>query len=47
MGYSPWGLKESDKAEVTEHAQLLNNVVLVSAVQQSEPVIHMHISLHF
>ena len=47
VGYSPWGLKESDKAQVTEHAQLLNNDVLVSAVQQSEPVIHMHISLHF
>ena len=34
MGYSPWGHKESDAAEVTEHAicTLPCNIMLVSLV---------------
>ena len=71
-GYSPWGHKESDTTEATEHAskrgtklkvslrsacrwpssfpiavQLIYSVVLVSGVQQTESVIHIHISTLF
>ena len=42
-GYSPWSPKESDTTERLS-AQLLYNVVLVSAAQQSESAICMHIS---
>ena len=42
-GYSPWGPKESDTTERLS-TQLLYNVVLVSAAQQSESAICIHIS---
>ena len=38
-GYSPWG---SEETGMTEHTQ---NVVLVSAAQQSESAIRIHTSL--
>ena len=44
--YSPWGHKESDTTEVTGFPSLLKNV-LVSAVQQSESAIQIHMSLLF
>ena len=27
MGYSPWGHKESDMTEVTEHAHTVNEII--------------------
>ena len=33
--------------EATQQQQLINNIVLVSTVQQSESVIHIHISTLF
>ena len=41
---SPWGLKESDTAEHST-AQLIYNVVLFWGIQQSVPIIHLHISI--
>ena len=43
---SPWGLKESDTAEHST-AQLIYNVVLFWGIQQSVPIIHLHISILF
>ena len=46
-GYSPWGCKESDTTEQPTFSlsQLINNVVLVSRVQQSDSVVYIHIAL--
>ena len=46
VGYSPQGHKESDMTEQLNNNEqyLLYNVMLVSAVQQSEPAICVHIS---
>ena len=47
MGYSPWGLKESDGIEhlthTHTHTQLIYHVPLVSSVRYSDSVIHIHI----
>ena len=34
--YSPWGREELDMAEVTQHTQMICNVVLVSGVLHSD-----------
>ena len=41
VGYSPWGCKELDMTEWLSTAQLMYNIVLVSALQQSDSVIHL------
>ena len=47
-GYSPWGCKEVGMTEwLSTHTELLNNTVLDSGVQQSDAVIHIHISILF
>ena len=47
VGYSPQGCKELDTTEGTWHAhtQLINNGEIVSGIQQSESVIHIHVSI--
>ena len=42
--YSPWGHKESDMSEQLSIAQSLYNIVLISAEQQHESAINIHIS---
>ena len=47
-GYSPWGLKESDTAEVINmhtHSQLTGNVAIVSGEQQRDSAKHAHICI--
>ena len=43
---SPWSLKESDTAEHST-AQSIYNVVLFLGIQQSVPIIHLHVSILF
>ena len=43
---SPWSLKESDTADHST-AQLIYNVVLFLGIQQSVPIIHLHVSILF
>ena len=47
--YSPWRCQESDKTATEQQieVQLIYNVVLVSDVQQSDPVIHIYIYIFF
>ena len=46
MGYSPWGHKESAETEqLSTHTLLVNDAVLVSGIQPSDSVIHMHVSV--
>ena len=40
MGYSPWGLNESD---THVHLIVIYNAVLISSIQQSESFIHTYI----
>ena len=42
--YSPWGHKESDMSEQLSIAQSLYNIVFISAEQQHESAISIHIS---
>ena len=42
MGYSPWGHKELDMTEQLSTAQLVYNLVLVSAVKQGDSVIQIY-----
>ena len=47
MGYVPKGRKELDLSELTEHTQLICNVMLVSSVQQSDSGIPIFIFILF
>ena len=50
-GYSPWGCKELDMTEWLSHTHthtthFIYNVVLISSVQKSDPVIHTYIYIY-
>ena len=38
MGYSPWGHKEMDMTEATEHTLLLLAALPVSACREAQPL---------